>query len=1404
MIAKALVSSLAVFFLTRPAVLAQTGLLRESPHFERLSSDQGLSNSLVYCILQDSQGLMWFGVRDGLNRFDGYQFSVYRPDPDDPGAISTNRVFTLCEDRQSALWIGGDSGGLNRYDRATNAFTHFRHDPEDPNSLASDKISVIGEDGEGRIWIGFEGEGLSYLHPNQPNRFRHFKHDPNDPHNLNNGYNWIRAMHRDRQGVLWFGSNRGLVRYDADRDQLIRHIPFPDDRSQNNRILAIHEDRSGALWVALGSRLARFDRQTGVFEVWTPKTGDFQGHGEIRALAEDERGALWIGSSESGLYRVDPSRASVARFQPDRSDPYSLGHDSINALFTDRSNVLWIGADGGGVHRLSQNARAFGRLRLSTAIDLEAEPKTLALWRDRRRNLWVGARRGLFLFDEQNRLRSRFGEETFGDDWIWALREDRRGAMWVGTSSDGLHRLTPTENGFSIASYRSDPEDPASLSYNGVMSLLEDRQGDVWAGTAAGGLNRLDVASGRFTRFVHDADNPSSLTDNTPFTLCQDSRDFIWVGMYTGLNRIHPADPNDVVRYQNQPNRQDSLGRGQVRAILEASDGVIWVGLEGGGLNRLDRQTGRFRRYRQEHGLPSNLVYGILEDGQGRLWLSTNGGLARFDPRAEAVEVFDVHDGLQSNEFSFGAAFKDPDGALYFGGAQGFHRFFADAIRANPTPPPVVLTDFLLNNRPAKPKPGSPLTAKIGETREVRLSYKQNLFAFEFAALDYANPQKNQYQYMMENLDEDWIDTPADRRFAVYTNLDGGAYRFKVRAANRDGVWGQAASVRVIIGPPPWKTWQAYTLYALAVAFLAGSYLRLQRKKLIAERAVSQSLEHKVAERTQALETKNAEILEQQRQLAAQAERLEHMDQLKTRFFTNISHEFRTPLTLTLGPLEDSLTADGSGALSRQDLTMMRRNGNRLKKLIDELLDISKLEAGQMKPRRERGDLAAFTRRCAEPFQTLAKRHGVAFTVKGDQPIDAAFDPDMLEKVIHNLLSNAFKFTNRGGEVAVQLEAVSAGARVRVKDTGSGIPADQLPHVFDRFYQAEAGGSYAGGSGVGLALSKELVELHGGRIRVVSEPGFGSEFTIELPEGQADADAPERADGRVPGSDLSEDVAFHEPEEGDAGGNAIAETSDDAATLLIVEDNADVRAYLTSRLGRHYRVIEAQDGAAGFALAREQVPDLVISDVMMPVADGFTLCRRLKSDELTNHIPVILLTAKASIDNQRDGLETGADDYVVKPFDTGLLLQRVQNLIESRKTLRQRYSAEVLLKPGDIIVASADQAFVKKVMEAIEAHSRNARFGVHELAEEVGLSRRQLQRKLTAIANQTPAALLRQYRLERARQLLEKKIGNVSEIAYQTGFSTPQIFSAHFRRAYGKTPSEYAKEGRARLSPDAP
>ncbi len=1400
MIAKVIIPLFALLFITRPAALAQIGQLWESPRFERLSFEDGLSNDVVHCMLQDSQGMMWFGAEEGLNRFDGYQFTVYRSDPRNPGSISTNRVLALFEDSRGVLWVGADKGGLNRYDRATDSFTHYL---KDPYKLVDGRISAIGEDREGRIWVGFKRKGLSRIDPSRPNRFHRFQHVRYDPHSINS--NEILAMHRDRQGILWIGTDRGLARYDADRDQFIRYAPYADDpirnnrydpfRARKNRAQAIHEDRSGALWVALDAKLARFDRETGEFEVWAPKTGDFQGHRWISALAEDEQGALWVASIGGGVYRIDPSRTSVVRFDPDRSDSYSLGHSKVIALFVDRSNALWLSAADGGVFRLSQYARAFGRFRLSTTIDLEAEPQPLTLWQDRQCDLWVGTTRGLFLFDEQNRLRSIFGEESFGASRINALQEDRRGSMWVGTAR-GLYRLTPTETGYAITNYQSDREYPI-----GVWCLMEDRQGVLWIGTGSG-VDRLDVASGRFTpRYGYDIKDRSRWLDGSSFALYQDSEGFIWVGMSTGLKRIDPIDPSHVVRYRNQSDRQDSLGKGWVHAILEASDGAIWVGLVGGGLNRLDRQTGHFQRYRQEHGLPSNNVLGILEDDEGRLWLSTYGGLVRYDLRAETFVAFDARDGLQGNVFSLGAAFKSPDGALYFSGTQGFHRFFADAIRANP-PPPVVLTDFLLDNRPVTLEPGSPLTAKISETREIRLGYQQDLFAFEFAAMDYANPQKNQYQYMMENLDEDWIDTPADRRFAVYTNLDGGAYRFKVRAANRDGVWGEAASVRVMIDSPPWKTWQAYTFYALAVGLLAGSYLRLQRKKLVAEWAVSQSLEHKVAERTQALEAKNAETLEQQRQLAAQAERLEHMDQLKTRFFTNISHEFRTPLTLTLGPLEDSLTADGSGALSRQDLTMMRRNGNRLKKLIDELLDISKLEAGQMKPRRERGDLAAFTRRCAEPFQPLAQRHGVAFSIHGYQPIDAAFDPEMLEKVIHNLLSNAFKFTNRGGEVAVQLEAVSAGARVRVKDTGSGIPADQLPHVFDRFFQAEAGGAHGGGSGVGLALAKELVELHGGRIHVASEAGFGSEFTIELPEGQEEVDASEGADGReAPRPDLCEDAAFHEPEEGDA--DVIAETSDDAATLLIVEDHADVRAYLTSRLSCHYRVIEAQDGAAGFALAREQVPDLVISDVMMPVADGFTLCRRIKEDEVANHIPVILLTAKASIDNQRDGLETGADDYVIKPFDTGLLLQRVQNLIENRKKLRERYSAELLLKPGDIVVASADQAFVRRVMETIEAHCPNARFGVHELAEEVGLSRRQLHRKLTAIANQTPAALLRQYRLERARQLLEKKFGNVSEIAYGTGFPNPENFAGHFQRAYGKTPSEYAKEWRAQLSPSA-
>ncbi|MDJ0835596.1 MAG: two-component regulator propeller domain-containing protein [Acidobacteriota bacterium] len=1403
-----------IAWLLLPAQLrAQGKILRQSLHFERYSTEEGLSVGNVACIYQDRRGFLWFGTTDGLNRFNGYQFKVFLHDPRDAASLSESSVSCILEDRDGMLWLGTIGGGLNRFDPASERFLHFRHDPNNPQSLSHDVVQSLCLDRKGRLWVG-TSNGLAMLEPDASGRFTRYRHDPNDAGSLSPA---ILALFVDRLGDLWIGTyGGGLNRLDPDSPGRIVHYRLggkETGRSGHNRVWAIHQDHKGILWVGTENGLLFLNPEGGQLSRFRLETGavDDPGDRDIRAIWEDRYGYLWLGTRKDGIAMLDPERSRCETHRPDWKNPYSLSYRYVTAIYEDRGGTLWFATRQMGLNKLNRAGMRFGHYRLFGKASGYLPLDVMSIREDSTGMLWIGTPEGLLQFGRDKELVSHYRHDpdksdSLSNDRVWTIFEDRQGPLWFGTD-EGLNRLErdgATGGNGRFTSFHSTAGDPGSLSHDVVVSIMQDRSSTLWIGTAGGGLDRFDRETGKFVHARHEEGNPFSLSHDKVTCLLEDRNGLIWIGTYGGLSKLDPAQPGRFVRYRPDHTDPHSLSHRRVLTIHESRSGVLWVGADGG-LNRYNQGDDSFVQYWRKDGLPNDVVYGILEDRQGFLWVSTNGGLARFDPEREIFKTYYAADGLQKNQFQFGAYFRNADGKLFFGGVNGLNAFDPDQITDNAMPPPVVITGFLLFNEPAASEDLlSPLQLPIEDGAEIRLAYEDKSFSFEFAALDYANPEKNRYGYKLEGMDERWQLTDASRRFATYTNLDPGDYVFRVKGSNRDGVWNeQGVSVRLSLLPPPWRSWWAYTLYGLAAVSLVCAYLWSHHKKLAYERSIGERLDRKVKERTRALEEKNREILDKQEQLVSQAEKLHQMDELKTRFFTNISHEIRTPLTLALGPVEDLLSDGHAQGKQRGKLEMVRRNIHRLKKLIDELLDISKLEAGRMKLRARRENATVFLKEWTHAFLSSAERKDITIVFQADcREAPLYFDPDKLEKVLGNLLTNSVKFTPEGGKILVRVDSGDPDfLSVTVKDTGPGIPADQLPFVFDRFYQAQGPATDSvSGSGVGLALAKELVLLHGGEIEIDSEPGFGCEIVVRLPKGKAhlasDAflepgitadEAPPRpspADTRV-----YFEEALPTPERGSPWDNP-----EESAVVLVVEDHAEVRAYLREHLESVYRVIEADNGETGLMMALELVPDLVLSDVRMPGMDGFALCRRLKTDEKTSHIPVVLLTAKATTKSNITGLETGADDYLVKPFNARVLLMRIHNLIESRRRLRERFSREMILKPTEIAITSADQVFLQKAVATLERYMGDSRFGVYELAEELGFSRRQLQRKLKALTNKTPAVFIRQIRLERAAQLLKERAGNVAEVAYAVGFNKPQYFSTLFRETFGKNPSEYAAQ----------
>jgi signal transduction histidine kinase/DNA-binding response OmpR family regulator len=886
--------------------------------------------------------------------------------------------------------------------------------------------------------------------------------------------------------------------------------------------------------------------------------------------------------------------------------------------------------------------------------------------------------------------------------------------------------------------FKHDPQNPNSLGSNNVRSLLVDRSGTLWVGTWADGLHQFDEQSGKFKRFVHDAGNPHSVANNF------------------------------------------------IRAIYEDCAGRLWIGTDGG-LDELDRATKQFKHYTEKDGLPNNKIWGILEDDRGRLWLSTNNGISCFDPKAStnsAFKNYTVRDGLSHQEFNRGAYFKSNNGEMFFGGMNGVTAFHPDGIGDNPFVPPVVITACKRYN--TDDAEGIAIVERgISARQEIKFSYKDNIISFEFAALNFRNSEQNQYAYKLEGYREQWIQLGAHRE-ATFTNLDPGEYVLRVKGSNNDGVWNEeGASLKIIITPPWWRTWWAYALYGVIFFGLLYGLRRYETSR--------QQFKHR------------AELEH------VQAEKLHELNHLKSRFFANISHEFRTPLTLIMGQVE-ALHSDETAESKKAKLAMAARNAQKLLTLINQLLDLSKFEAGQMTLRASQQNIVPLLKHLTATFESWAAQKKIALQFETSQDdVPVRFERDKIEKVMYNLLSNALKFTPEGGKVSVQLAVLSDQLSVishqlpvkklmaddclliTIRDSGIGIPHDRLPYIFDRFYQVDSSQTREyEGTGIGLALVQELVQLHGGGISVESAVGFGTTFVISLPLGNAHL-KPEQmvvSEQLSVNSDqlsvTSEQLSVFSTAQPATSGQQPASSSD---FILIVEDNADMRAFIGESLQDGYRILQAANGEEGFVKAQEYLPDLIITDVMMPRVDGYEMTRRIRQDQVTCHIPIIMLTAKAAEEDKLEGLERGVDAYLTKPFNKKELQIRVRKLIELRRLLRQQTGTKAVLAPSKIEATSLDQQFLQRIQEIIEENLENEDFSVDDLAAKAGVGQRQLQRKLKALTDSSPQQCIRSMRLQRARQLLEQGAGTVSEIAFRLCYGTVAAFSEAFREEFGEPPS---------------
>ncbi len=1039
--------------------------------FERLSIQEGLSQSIVACILQDHRGFLWFGTEEGLNRYDGYGFQVYKQVEGNPASLSHGNILSLLESREGEIWVGTFHGGLNRYDPRLDRFTRFPRalPAAGTEGLSNDVVRSVLQDRQGAIWVGTDS-GLNRLDPDRKT-FRVFHSQPGIAGSLSQDE--IYALCEDAEGILWIGTNGGgLNRYDPKSNlfSVFRPEPGAPAGSDSDCIWTLHRARSGHIWVGTkGSRIYRFDPASGAFTPFALQSARFPSpeHFPVYALLEDRDGILWVGTGGNGLIALDPRDGSFSAYRFSPLEANSLSNNEIRSIREDRSGVLWIGTYGGGITKIRK--RQFSHIQVDPEDpDRLSNNIVWSLLEDGSGILWIGTHGGgLDRYDRRadrfTHFRHRPGDPTsLSSNIVRLVYEDREGTLWLGTNGGGLNRFDRSRGTFFA--YRNRPEDSSSISHDEIRALYEDRNGNFWVGTHGGGLNRLDRRTGRFTRYLPREGDPGSISSNIVRGLLHDQSGVLWVATYGGgLCRLDPGSGR-FTAFRAAPEEAGRLNNDFLFALYEDRRRNLWIATWGGGLNRLNPERTTFSHYGVPEGLPSNSIYGMLEDEAGMLWISTLNGLSRLDPETMAVKNYNELDGLQSNEFNGGSYFRSRNGEMFFGGIRGFNFFFPAAIRENEVVPPVVLTSFQkLNKDVALPRP-------ISETGEIVLSHRDYLFSFEFSALDFTAPSKNRYAYRMQGLDVDWIQTPSTRRFASFTSLKPGEYRFQVKGSNNDGIWNsEGASIRIVITPPFWQTWSFTVLLAAGFVGLLGLAFRIRTARL-----------------TDRLETK----------------RLENELKLKADFTAMLVHELRTPLTAVMG-YADALRIFPERMSVKKTCDVIVQSSEKMLTLINDMLDYSKFEAGKMVLNKAEITLAPLISEALELLAPLFQQKEIQVRCEIQPEAQSArilADSDKITQVINNLLSNAVKFTPAGGNVRIAVRKIRPEVlEVMVEDDGEGIEEEYRPLLFDQYAQLSAPRKVKG-TGLGLAVSRFIIEAHGGAIGHRHSPsGRGSQFFFSMP-----------------------------------------------------------------------------------------------------------------------------------------------------------------------------------------------------------------------------------------------------------------------------------------------------------------
>ncbi|MDP4239761.1 MAG: two-component regulator propeller domain-containing protein [Bacteroidota bacterium] len=1356
--------------------------------FDHLTVEDGLSQSTIFAITQDTKGFIWLATRDGLNRYDSHDIKVYRNDPNAPSSLTNNVINALLLDSKGQLWVG-TYNGICIYNPETDNFTRIVNIPGKRSSISNNNINAIFEDKDKNIWVGTR-DGLNLLVSGDTTKIIRFYHNASNPQSLVDNY--VRTLFEDKTGDIWIGTINGISRFKSKRQyefiisNYTSSITNPNSLS-NNWINTIVEGDNETLWIGTEKGgLNIFDEKKNIFYSSRNKSlvPQYQSlftkiDPQIRVIKKDNNGQYWIGAL-GGLYVFDPLRRQVYEHLTNPDNPTSLSNNSIRSIFIDRDGTYWIGTYYGGVNIYNVMAKQFDHFKQNGKNSPLSYKIASAMYEDFQHTLWLSVEGdGIIHWNPQKNSYENFKHKpedpnSLTSDNVKCIYPDGHDGLWIGTF-DGLNYYSFKTRKFTR--YVADKENPHTIPYDRVYDIKSDKEGNFWIATNGGGLCKYNKADKKFVTYHFSERNPNTINSDYLTCLNFDSKDRLWIGASTGLNLKYPN--GRIVRFTTNPNHKQTVDGKFILFVYEDHLKRIWIGSRGSGLFLFNEKSSSFENYTTENGLPGNNIFGMLEDDHGFLWLSTENGISKYDPARNNFKNYSKSDGLICKEFNYNSYLKDHAGNMYFGGYNGIVIFNPENIRINTSVPTLVFTKLKLFNNNSNTDPKNQLSEQsISTAKSVTIKSYQNVFTIEFALLNYINSDKNQYEYKLEGFEDNWNKTSIPS--ATYMNLKPGKYTLLVRGCNNDGIWNDTPiSITVRVLPPFWKTWWAYIFYALVLFLILLVFVRFTRVRLKLEQELF------------------LEQLENKKQ--------NELHQSKLRFFTNVSHEIRTPLTLIITPLDNLISNWDGDEKIKKSLLSINNNARRLLRLINQLLDFRKQESGNVQLKVSEENIVKFIDEIILSFKEYAslKKINLYFHSTNSE-ILAFFDKSELEKVFYNLLTNAFKFVpEKDGRVDVWIKSDPQHVIITIEDNGKGISSEHLEKIFDRFYQVENTGMEDFGFGIGLSLSKGIIELHHGTISVQStestETASGKTiFTVKIPLGRDHFKSSEIAKETQP---IDQIESYIDLDLGENVRHASIPTpiqiDTTKYTLLIVDDNIEIRDFLAERLKGNYTILEAEDGEQAWNIAIKDVPDLIISDVVMPKLDGISFTNRLKNDERTSHIPVILLTARNELDNRLEGLETEADSFLTKPFNISILELKIRNILRSYNKLKAKYSRIVTLEPVNTEISGTEEKFLQRLMVVIERHIADTEFNVSKLVDEIGMSRPVLFRKLKALTDMSIIDLIRTTRLKKAAALLQQKKMTISEVSYAVGFTDSKYFSKAFRHQYGKTPSEYMSESEA-------